>query len=66
MDGFVEDAFASALGRLSVARILCDVGDQARSEYALPMVCGIQATSEVEIGTSQVEPDLLSHLLQGV
>ena len=66
MDGFVEEAFASALGRLSVARILCDVGDQARIEYALPMVCGINATIEVEMGTSQVEPDLFSHLLQGV
>jgi hypothetical protein len=38
MDGFVEEAFASALGRLSVARILCDVGDQARIEYALPIM----------------------------
>src|SRR4029453_8999926 len=66
MDGFVEEAFASALGRLSVARILCDVGDQARIEYALPIVCGIKATIEVEIGTSQVEPDLFSQLLQGV
>jgi hypothetical protein len=66
MDGFVEEAFASALGRLAVARILCDVGDQARIEYARPMVCGIKATIEVEIGASQVEPDLFSHLLQGV
>ena len=31
MDGFVEEAFASALGRLSVARILFDVGDQVVS-----------------------------------
>jgi len=28
MDGFVEKAFASALGRLSVAGILWDIGDQ--------------------------------------
>src|SRR2546428_5730707 len=31
MDGFVEEAFASALGRLSVAGILGDVGDQVVS-----------------------------------
>jgi hypothetical protein len=66
MDGFIEEAFASALGRLSVARILWDVGDQAHIENTLPIVCGIKATIEVEIGTSQVEPDLFSHLLQGV
>jgi hypothetical protein len=30
MDGGVEEAFASALGSLSVARILFDVGDEAR------------------------------------
>ena len=35
LDGGVEEAFASAFGRLSVARILCDVGDQARNEGLL-------------------------------
>src|SRR5712692_11620742 len=54
MDGFVEQAFASTLGSLSVARILFDVGDQARIENALPIVRGIKAAIEVEVGTSQV------------
>ena len=30
MDGFIEEPLPSALGRLAVARILFDVGDQAR------------------------------------
>jgi hypothetical protein len=34
MDGAVEEAFASTLGRLAVARILCDVGNQAGIEDA--------------------------------
>src|SRR6266403_1683670 len=55
MDGFVEEAFASALGSLSVARILCDVGDQARLEDQLPVVRGIKAPIEVDIGSFQVQ-----------
>src|SRR5947207_8548846 len=35
MDGFVEEAFASALGVLAIPGILFDVGDQARIENAL-------------------------------
>ena len=66
MDGFVEEAFASTLGSLSVARILFDVGDEARIEYALPIVRGIKAAIKVEVGTSEVQPDLLGHLLQGL
>jgi hypothetical protein len=54
MDRFVEEAFASTLGSLSVVRILFDVGDQARIENALPIVHGIKAAIEVEVGTSQV------------
>ena len=65
MDGFVEEAFASALGCLSVARILCDVGDQARIEDQLPVVRGIKAPIEVDIGSFQVQSDLFGHLLQG-
>ena len=38
MDRFVEEALTPTLGRLAVARILFDVGDQARIENALPMV----------------------------
>ena len=45
-------------------RILFDVGDEARIEYALPIVRGIKAAIEVEIGASQVQPDLFGHLLQ--
>ena len=54
------------LVRLAVARILCDVGDHARIEDALPIVRGIKAAIEVEIGASEVQPDLFGHLLQGL
>ena len=64
MDRFVEEAFASALGRLAVTRILCDVGDQARIENALPIVRGIKATIEIERGTSEVQSDLFGHAFQ--
>jgi hypothetical protein len=33
MDGFVEEAFTSALGRLTVARILFDVGAILRTFF---------------------------------
>jgi len=61
-----SQALASALGALTVPGILGDVGDQARIEDALPIVRGIKAAIEVEVGASQVEPDLLGHLLQGL
>jgi hypothetical protein len=35
MDGFIEEAFASALWGLTVAGILFDIGDEARIENAL-------------------------------
>ena len=54
MNRFVEEAFASPLGSLSVARILFDVGDQARIENALPIVRRVKAALEVEIGASEV------------
>src|SRR6266571_4528577 len=54
MDRFIEEAFASALRALTVPGILWDVGDQARIEYALPIVRGIKAAIEVERGASQV------------
>src|SRR5215471_16535432 len=47
MDGGVEEAFASTLGRLAVARILCDVGNQASIEHTLAIVGGIKAPIEV-------------------
>ncbi len=43
---------------------LVDVGDQARIENALPIVRGIKAPIEVEVGASEVQPDLFGHLLQ--
>jgi hypothetical protein len=47
-DGFVEEAFASALWGRTVARILFDIGDEAGIEYTLPMVRGTTAAIEVE------------------
>jgi hypothetical protein len=64
MDGCVEQPLAPTLGRLAVAGILWDIGDQAGIENALPMVRGLKATIEVEIGAPQVHPTLLGHLLQ--
>ena len=62
----LKKPFASALGALAVAGILFDVGDQARIENALPIVRGIKAAIEVEIGASEVQPNLFGHLLQGL
>jgi hypothetical protein len=59
MDGFVEAAFPSALRGLAVAGILCDIGDQAGIEHALPIVRGIKTAIKVEVGTSEVQPALL-------
>src|SRR3989442_5443101 len=42
------------------------IRDHASIENALPVVRGIKAAIEVEVGTSQVQPDLLGHLLQGL
>ena len=53
------------LGDLAIPRMLFDVGDQVHIENALPIVRGIKAAIEVEVGTSQVSLDLLGHLLQG-
>src|SRR5919197_4104646 len=66
MDGRVETSRAPALARLTLARTLCDVGDEARREHASAMACGITAAIEGEGGDSQVRPDLLAHRLQGV
>ena len=64
MNRGVEEPLAPALGTLTVARILGDVGDQAGIEYALPIAGRIKAAIEVEVGTSEVQPDLLGHLFQ--
>src|SRR5215468_10729068 len=64
MDGGVEEAFAAALRRLAVARIVFDVGHQASIENALPIACGIKAPSEVERGAFEVQPHFFGHLFQ--
>src|SRR5436305_15098162 len=64
MDCCIEEAFASALGCLAVAGILCDVGDQARIEDALLIVRGVKAAIEIEIGTSEVQSDLFGYAFQ--
>ena len=66
MDGFIEEAFASARGGLAMAGILFAVGDHASSEHARPIVGGITAAIEVEIGVSQVHTDRCGDLLQGL
>ena len=66
MDSFVEEAFASALRSLAIAWVFFDIGDHAGIKNALPIVRGIKAAIKVEVGTSQVQPDLLGHLLQGL
>jgi len=62
----VEEPLAPALGALAVGGILWNVGDYAGIENTLAIVCGIKAAIEVQIGASEVQPDLLGHLLQGV
>ena len=47
MDRDVEAPLAPALGALAVARILGDVGNQARIENALPIVCRIMGCPRV-------------------
>src|SRR5262245_11588266 len=64
MDGFVAEAFPSALRGLAVAGMLLEVGDPASLEDALPIVCRIKAAIQVEIGPSEVQPNLFCHLLQ--
>src|SRR4029450_10243080 len=64
MDGGVEQPLPPALGALAVAGILWNIGDQARIEDALPIVCRIKTAIQIEIGTSEVQPDVFGHFLQ--
>ena len=64
MDGGVEEAFAAALRRLAVARILFDVRDQASIENTLAIVGGIKTAIQIEIGPSEVQSHLFGHLFQ--
>ena len=66
MDRFVEQPLAPSLGSFAIARILFNVGDHPRVEDRLAIRLGIEPTIEIEIGASQVQPDLLGHLLQGL
>ena len=52
--GGVKQPLPPALGVLAVAGILGEVGDQARVEYALTVVRGIEAAIEIEVGASQI------------
>jgi hypothetical protein len=56
LHGGVEQACASALRGLAVAGILFEVGLQAGSADALPMVRGITTTSEVKGGSTEIYP----------
>src|SRR5215211_7074146 len=62
--GFVEEAFASALRGLTVAGVLFDVGDHASVENTLAIRPGVKAAVEIDIGPSEVQPDLFGYLLQ--
>jgi len=62
MDHGIEQALPSALGGLAIARILFDVRNQPRIENALPVACGIKAAIQIEIGPSEIQPDLFGHL----
>src|SRR5262245_45947743 len=66
MYSFVESPLATSLGGLAIARVFFDVRNHARIEDQLPIVCGIKAAIKVEVGASQVQTDLVGHLLQGV
>ena len=60
MDGGVEEAFASAFGRLPITWILLNVGDQAGIENAFPVTCGIKAAIKVEIRARTSSPTCLA------
>jgi hypothetical protein len=64
MDGFVEEAFASALGVLVVPGILFDVGDHARIENALAIRSGVKAAIEIDISPSEAALSTWSSLCQ--
>ena len=64
MDGGVEQPLPPALSALAVTGILWNIGNQARIEDALPIVRRIKTALEIELGTSEVPPDLCGHFLQ--
>ena len=60
----LNNLFPPVVEALAVTGILWNIGDQARIEDALPIVCRIKTAIEIEIGTSEVQPDLFGHFLQ--
>ena len=66
MDHGIEEPLAPTLGALAVTRILFDVGNHTGIENALPVVRRIKAAIEIEIGPSEVQPDLFGHFFQRV
>jgi hypothetical protein len=64
VDGGVEQPFPPTLSGFAITRILFDVGDQPRIEDHLPIALGIKAAIEVEIGASEIHPDLFGHAFQ--
>jgi hypothetical protein len=62
MDHGIDQALPGALGGLAIARILFDVRNQPRMENALPIACGIKAAIQIELGPSEIQPDLCGHL----
>jgi hypothetical protein len=65
-DRCIEAAFASALGRLAMARMLCDVRAHAGIEDHLPLGRGIKPAIAFDRGASEIHADLFGHLLHGV
>ena len=60
----MEQPLAPTLGALAVARILWDVGNHTGMENALTIVRRIKAAIKIEIGPSEVQPDLFGHVFQ--
>jgi hypothetical protein len=61
MDHGIEQPLAPTLGALAVARILWDVGHHTGIKNALPIVRRITAAIQIEIGPSEIQPDLFRH-----
>ena len=66
MEGGIEEPFAPALGALAVAGIRCDVGDQAGIEHARASVRGINASVEMQRGSSRSKPTVLATLFKAL
>jgi hypothetical protein len=66
IDGGVEQPLAPTPGALAVARVFFDVGDHTGIEDRLAIDSGIKAAVEIDLRTSELQPNLFGHLLQGV